>query len=169
MRCCASQHSGRWSQCVVLCKVASVPLLLRSRWLSGAATPATLETPPRLESLEGVACACRGVFKVRPQGLHRKSGGSCHHVCCQRESLGRGAFLDCSCVATQTPFRLVPPSIVEPPVLCFALCVAFLLRVCVAFLLELTELAESVEMPCLGWNTRSCGPRSEQGAVESEA
>ena len=32
---------------------------------------------------------------------------------------------------------------------CVCTCDAFLLRVCVAFLLDLTELAKPVEMPCL--------------------
>ena len=35
-----------------------------------------------------------------------------------------------------------------------AVCGAFLLRVSVAVLLELTVLAKPVEMPCLCWNTQ---------------
>ena len=48
-------------------------------------------------------------------------------------------------------------------------CVAFLLRVSVAVLLELTELAKPVEMPCLCCNTRgqawTCSKSANRTAV----
>ena len=63
-----------------------------------------------------------------------------------------GLFAGCPSLWAAVPFRRVLRWIVEPPVLCFALresVFASLLGVCVAFLLELCELARPVEMPCL--------------------
>ena len=55
-------------------------------------------------------------------------------------------------------FRRAPPFVVEPAVLCFAclrVCDAFLLAVCVALLLEPTELAKPVEMPQWAMSTEA--------------
>ena len=47
-----------------------------------------------------------------------------------------------------------------------SVCVAFLLGVCVAALLELTELAKPVEMPRLCCNTQVVTQRSQQRSLE---